>query len=88
MPWTGTSGKQQGPPPPGQDRPGTSGGQTPRTGAWGRNKEQEPPPPRQEHPGTSGGRTPRTGTSATVSKSSGQENEAVEKQRSGVEDEA
>ena len=48
MKQTGRSGvdhpgqnKQQGPPPPGQDRPGTSGGQTPRTDASGTEQGEE-----------------------------------------------
>ena len=60
----------------------------PRRAHPGRNKEQGQPPPGLDHPRTSGGRSPRTGTSATGSYRSGHEGEAVEMQRSGVEDEA
>ena len=52
------------------------------------NKEQGQPPPGLEYPRTSGGRTPRTKTTATESKRSGHEGEAVEMPRSGVGDEA
>ena len=54
--------KQQGPPPPGLEHPGTFGGQTPQTGASGA-EQGAWAPPGMDHPGTSGGRTPRTGSS-------------------------
>ena len=46
--------KQQEPPPPGLDHPGTSGGGRPGQKHQGRIKQHEPPPPGMEHPGTSG----------------------------------
>ena len=54
--------KRQGPPPPGLGHLGTSGCQTPRTGASG-TEQGARAPPGQDHQGTSGDRTPRTASS-------------------------
>ena len=54
--------KQQGPPPFRLGHPGTSGCQTPRTGASG-TEQGARAPLGLDHPGTSGGRMPRTGSS-------------------------
>ena len=55
--------KQQEPPHPRLDHPGTRGGRTPRTGASAVDRQQEPTHPRHENRRTRGGQTSLTGRS-------------------------